>query len=747
MRQFTKGEIASRALIVGVFATVLIASCSGAGHHETVLTVSTDIKDNLTQASTHINTALDNNDEVQKNLIKQETTLADQSNSLAALLAEQDERINYLPSTVAGENEDILAAARDGNTAALISYYQQTQIQAIYYQQRQTTLASLYDPSVTAGQFLAKLQELFNKWEQLVARIDYQRQSVAAAKRNFSDASDNNYSPATEILLYTLGFKWLWGAYTGYAPTTVTTQHAERLEQARIDYATLLDTALPELTSILSDIYRMRDRYVHAWETASQNSGDFHTMYLLQTSAWAVGDTISRFANAMRAHADTLTQLDALLDSDVLTYDQVYRQLGDTTWGHNAAYAPIAPPSRQLLTHTDSIGHQFLQQVASSAARLRTARLAYYNLYSVTPGVRSITLPEEVLAATITSVDTRLSALNRRMSLIDDIIKQSGKSITPATLSDSSVAIEYDRLRRAYESTGDAYHSALTRYRMLQFTIRYLRRIAQAYHRIQSLENLQILYYERALASLDSLEYAREHNWWFSTEFLLYTFGFKWLWGIFTNYAPSSYTATQSRILTRDIQYARDMREQLADEITAVGQEFATFWRYLTNISKNDVISTIRQEIKSIFQQHEHARINLRYKYTYLLATRLSRSSDALAREALAIIQQDIQDIPSTLISEQLVDPRQLRVQDATPERLMQTLSETESAITKLVDQDSNAWLDQILSDIDLQHEQYMQARETFREFLEVYGSQLPSRITEDTTIDSRSLSEDLETT
>lgn len=80
------------------------------------------------------------------------------------------------------------------------------------------------------------LSQVRNFWSQLLAldlKTETLQNSLLLAQEAYELALANNWRWAKELPLYFLGFKWLWGAFTGYSPSSDTYQVSLQLAEAK----------------------------------------------------------------------------------------------------------------------------------------------------------------------------------------------------------------------------------------------------------------------------------------------------------------------------------------------------------------------------------------------------------------------------------------------------------------------------------------------------------------------------------
>lgn len=151
-----------------------------------------------------------------------------------------------------------------------------------------------------------------------LSRVHSQLSSVIAIEEELEAASDlvvmreqalrkaarENYSLFKELGLYILGFKWLWGGKTGYAPTASTATEAKALEEAREAMNANVKYRTDELTQLKSEFERSLTMVEENYKTLLSRSRTSEEVATLNRFYTKYRTVVKTFVRAMEEYAD-----------------------------------------------------------------------------------------------------------------------------------------------------------------------------------------------------------------------------------------------------------------------------------------------------------------------------------------------------------------------------------------------------------------------------------------------------------
>lgn len=167
-------------------------------------------------------------------------------NSLSYDLLQDDSDLDlYLHADLLSPRGVTAIDRRIAEVAAQSDHLDAQQQSLVEHRQNIVTLIELYNRTLS---LYLKLQLLF---------LDdiYHRQQLVQAQDAVNDATLNNWSGRREAILYTIGFKWLWGLFTGYAPSTDASAQQAQLDRLTREYEEFQEISADKFSDLTERIH------------------------------------------------------------------------------------------------------------------------------------------------------------------------------------------------------------------------------------------------------------------------------------------------------------------------------------------------------------------------------------------------------------------------------------------------------------------------------------------------------------
>lgn len=356
----------------------------------------------------------------------------------------------------------------------------------------------------------------------------YYRRLIVELQEQARESGYEDWSVRQELLLYTLGFKWFWGMFTGYEPSLYATDESNRLLLAVEEYGKFRQMFTQEMAQHISQFNAAAAEYKSLMKGLSNNSRYMHNAApLLELSG-----ILDNFINAIPEQADYENGI-WMLKRRQDQLQKIVGRISDTPWES----ALISTPSTPLDTTDDVIG-ALLVDTNAEIARIESQ---VRDVQGEQNRTRELLRLSGNTDAEVANHTVRIGEMAER------------------TKSSKLVALESYLAKKM----GQLSHS-LTLRDHFEKIILLATNTAQIYkHALLFQENLAI--YERILSIQHNiLTEATARNWSVFREGLLYIFGFKWLWGIFTGFAPTVDTDAEEE----DYQQAEERLHVLDSQLT-----------------------------------------------------------------------------------------------------------------------------------------------------------------------------------
>lgn len=161
-----------------------------------------------------------------------------------------------------------------------------------------------------ANKGLTKAQEAKTTYGVLLRReaeLDESEEYVRLKAEELKHFSQSHWSMPKEIALYLFGFKWLWGAFTGYQPTVNTSRIQKELKRLRSAHRSLALRLKPQIKRLKAEFEKQKTQALEFFrlaELAAPSSRDKQVLlHFSQTFLALFGEYELRVQNFMAAKA------------------------------------------------------------------------------------------------------------------------------------------------------------------------------------------------------------------------------------------------------------------------------------------------------------------------------------------------------------------------------------------------------------------------------------------------------------
>lgn len=457
---------------------------------------------------------------------------------------------------------------------------------------------------------LKRASEARTLQQQLVGkylRISALTQRLELARQEVEVASAYNWRLGKEVMLYLFTLKPIWGLFTGFAPTTSTTEQRMALEHAE-------QVTLPELQSLEQDIRVLEDRMT--------------TLVSEVTSAFEEADQRMMTHPLIRAalsHSKLVFQrvmheLPTLLAQQRVAEEQ-YREQTRVKYPH----LPNTVASSSVLADKDNYIAYHTQEVKLVKQSLEKATGMLNNLLDSTDADYSLAKLLERERASVaendSSVEKNRASIKRLSKEIAELESKNPtwgqKFLKTAQLSEriqTSSELEQElrgsleKLRGQSDKNDTIYAAAAKVSDSIGVALdRFSDILSASEHLRKSLDNIRV--------KASALEHARSNRVSFFKEFALYTLGFKWLWGWATGFAPTVDASEEyERLMNAQEEHeslvksfmdeVRELQERFAESLSKFTAAVDELEAFAVNDEQRDFLETIRKKTLQFFEQY-----------------------------------------------------------------------------------------------------------------------------------------------
>lgn len=550
----------------------------------------------------------------------------------------------------------------------------ETQTKLAQTRQLYTVLEEVRQYAQNAKEIRERLQTLSNK----VRRHEQQQRLLES---DVEAAGVHNWSVGKEVSLYLFGLKWLWGAFTGYAPTTSTYEQEQRLEKFLQNSSDLYESQKRELAQLEID-------YQSALERLEQQSLARMDVLSSYDSRNALLGIRSQLLEAF-SRLDTITMQHREVEDVYNLAIKVGVRSGDIK-RPGAALDLSGGEEEQTTEDSSSLARaKNIYRVGGTLAdEFKTFRKREYDhsLELLTKAEKHFnTVFSQLSETTLTILQPSTSTTTSPSSLIVDVRSRLGRQAAEiVNLKDSikktKESIEKYREEHASElgsflaagspesETPEVTHTddsdAMSPKEELAFfdslvTLRRTVLLARdAYLDLLTFEQGQQRLVDKTKIYRRDYRRAYDNNWRIGREVALYLFGFKWVWGVLTGWAPttsyakeySEYQAANTQ-LEESIASSEDalanIRDNIAHSTETAREAMDALLSLIRDPAQRVAVEAFRSEFNRSFDTLELA--YQRYKVSYDLYT----SSMDIASQSYSAynmpVENAITDLPGKI--------------------------------------------------------------------------------------------------
>lgn len=442
--------------------------------------------------------------------------------------------------------------------------------------------------------FLQKLLDpLSATWTQLLSAeltVQSLEDQVKRLESLLQQQNQYNWDLGTEVALYLLGFKWLWGAFTGYAPTTyaasadraditLAIQHIQQRRTIELKRAATLATTFTDQLQILA---------THLSET-DKNDASVTEQLLYQYGLEIIRDTY----DTLRASLLQRDIYSRIANDYALQGTQYARDVAGTT-------EPLTNVSvaTELLTSDERESNHSAEDFESADVAAALKRIS--SIILVTPTKE---YPQKATSA----------AINAKIAQVADLIRLTPTSIVTqaAEFSDSNSRVVAARTRQAREDTQARLATLQAHLDGLLPVYTNLYKVTVATRSIRRrfeellLSQAQLASHSRYIRLLEQrLASEQSANRSYIREAFLYLFGFKWLWGAFNGYNDTYNDPTLVEELRRRQSEQRLAQAGLLPKITELRSQIDQFRADIESLLQETRSATTDINIWNITNQY-----------------------------------------------------------------------------------------------------------------------------------------------
>lgn len=171
------------------------------------------------------------------------------------------------------------------------------------------------------------------------------------------------------------------------------------------------------------------------------------------------------------------------------------------------------------------------------------------------------------------------------------------------------------------------YNVALKGFVLLRDILEKASQTKLAYERVLEVEEEEREATDKVLIAKAGVNKAEDANWRSGKEFVLYLFGFKWLWGAFTGYASSTSTSLESKTLEKQKEEAKQIQLRNSELFPKLIKEFEKRFRQTLELvqqakswfdkdrSFSESLGSFEEGFKNIFLERDFNRAEFQRVY------------------------------------------------------------------------------------------------------------------------------------
>lgn len=423
------------------------------------------------------------------------------------------------------------------------------------------------------------LQSMYEELKKIHNKIQKLTRTLEAAEQDVVIAGQRNWRLGKEVMLYIFTLKFFWGMFTGYAPSTSTSEQVERLAAVKEEVGKELEEAKVEHKLLEGRFKKAIDALKISYDAVLKKAFSPAFKNRVLSSKLAVVRVFEGLIGAIQEEQQRQRM-----------YREELRNQYPTVPYSVAVSMEITEEQRHYFTnyHKHKLGEatsDLMLLELSLAHILSMVEVEGKTLTKVSPTVLLAEAAEMVEAAEASLVEAteRVERAKRNVESLEadrEIVQEynSQPTLIQGVVASKSEAKKHSEAGAASSTRAEQFYRAVE-------TLR------NSLSRVHSLLS-SVTVIEKDLEAASDLVVMREHalrkaareKYSFFREVGLYILGFKWLWGGRSGYAPTVNTSAETKALEEAREVMSANVKYRVDELTQLKGEFE---RALTLVEEN----------------------------------------------------------------------------------------------------------------------------------------------------------------
>lgn len=475
---------------------------------------------------------------------------------------------------------------------------------------------------------VAKLRESYEKLLKAKNEIKGLKSQIRIAESELDLASENNYRLGKEIILYLLGFKFIWGAFTGYAPSTSTTLQTEKLEATMTIVKPKLEMAMVKLEDAKQEMKQLLEKVVE----------DFNdSITILGTTLGGLDPSLRRrLASSKFAFINVVS---SLLDTEE-EYTERYEMLLQRFMFSNFG-VPTQITERDDSVDLKAIGNFERTNYLEVKAKLLALRSKFMQLTQVLPSPEEkdsefVKLSPAVILSEIESdlstMKTNSEQLKNQVEEQETLVTEEEKSMVDNKI--GSIADEIKKLQKANELLSKKLSVTFGAAKTLSTLAEKAQEVFMSFSSASTIKSMIFISADKLLQADSNLRSAMRDKVSFFRELGLYTFGFKLFWGYRTGYAPTVNVKKEEMALSKAKEEFEKESKDLVTKLRLAMNEFEA------KLNAFDTLSSSILDDKGTDQLTKQVTRVFRDKFKKLLGTLTTKQAmlDTKKEETIKVL-------------------------------------------------------------------------------------------------------------
>lgn len=465
----------------------------------------------------------------------------------------------YASSLVALEQSELaLAAAKRGASEAKSFFEALSGIPA-----KVVALHSMYE----------ELKKIHNKIQKLTRTLE-------AAEQDVVIAGQRNWRLGKEVMLYIFTLKFFWGMFTGYAPTTSTSEQVERLATVKEEVGKELEEAKVEHKLLEGRFKKAIDALKISYDVVLKKAFSPAFKNKVLSSKLAV----------VRIFEGLIAAIQEEQQRQRMFREELRNQY--PTVPYSVALSMEISEDEQRHYFTNYHRHK-LHEAASELMLLELSLAHILSIVELEGKTLTKFSPTVLLAKAaemVEAAETSLAEASEKAEWAKHAVEslETDAELIKEYNSQPMLIQEVVTSKSEVKKQSEAGAAGLTRaehfYRAIETLRNSLFRVHSLLSSVSAIENELEVASDLVVMRENALRKAAREKYSFFRELGLYILGFKWLWGGRSGYAPTVNTSEESKALEEAREVMSANVKYRMDELTQLKSEFE---RSLTLVEEN----------------------------------------------------------------------------------------------------------------------------------------------------------------